>query len=219
MDGAGLKSVAELQFDCDWTASTSAKYFLLLSNIKKIQPGILLSATIRLHQIKYSGKTGIPPVDRGLLMCYNMGNLKNPATKNSIIETAELQKYTGTLASYALPLDIGLPLFSWQVLFRNNSYKGLIENLPDSILQSDLFEKNGNRYRLLRDSVIYGYALQKDDVLRDEQSEYKEILHTAAVVSSSIKNTPCRVSLYHLDSVILKKYSLHELETVYNSLR
>jgi hypothetical protein len=214
-----FKSIAEIQFDCDWTASTRSKYFLFLHAIKKLQPGIPVSATIRLHQIKYSGKTGIPPVDRGLLMCYNMGNLKNPATKNSILETTELQKYTGTLSSYPLPLDIGLPLFSWQVLFRNNNYVGLIENLPDSILQSGLFEKKGNQYHLLQDSFEAGYALQKDDILRDEQSDFKEILRIAEIISSKLKNTPCRVSFYHLDSVILKKYSLHELETVVNSLR
>ena len=214
-----FKSMPEIQFDCDWTASTKAKYFLLLNSFKQLKPGTVISATIRLHQIKYVTKTGVPPVDRGLLMCYNMGNLKNPATKNSIIETAELEKYTGALSSYPLPLDVGLPLFSWQVLFRNNRYTGLIENMPDSILQTGLFEKSGNQYRLLKDSQIVGYALQKDDVLRDEQSGYKEILSTAAAISSKLKNTPCRVSLYHIDSVILKKYSLHELETIYNSLR
>jgi hypothetical protein len=148
-----------------------------------------------------------------------MGNLKNPATKNSIIEAAELQKYTGTLSSYPLPLDIGLPLFSWKVLFRQNRYVGLIENMPDSILQSGLFEKRGNQYRLLKDSLVFGYALHKDDILRDEQSDYKEVLSTVAIIGSKLKNTPCRVSLYHLDSLILKKYSLHELETIYNSLR
>ena len=214
-----FQSIAELQFDCDWTATTRAKYFLLLSTIKKMQPEIPVSATIRLHQIKYSGKTGIPPVDRGLLMCYNMGNLKNPATQNSILETTELQKYTASLSSYPLPLDIGLPLFSWQVLFRNNSYAGLIENMPDSILQNGLFERKGNRYRLLKDSLVEGYALQKDDVLRDEQIDFKELLSTAAIINGKLKNTPCRVSFYHLDSVILKKYSLNELETVFNSLR
>lgn len=214
-----FRSIAEIQFDCDWTTSTRTKYFLFLSTIKKLQPDIPVSATIRLHQIKYSGKTGIPPVDRGLLMCYNMGNLKNPATQNSILETTELQKYTASLSSYPLPLDIGLPLFGWQVLFRNNSYAGLIENMPDSILQTGLFEKKGNRYRMLKDSLVDGYALQKDDVLRDEQTDIKALLHTAAIINGKLKNTPCRVSFYHLDSVILKKYSLHELETVFNSLR
>ena len=131
----------------------------------------------------------------------------------------ELQKYTASLSSYPLPLDIGLPLFSWQVLFRNNSYTGLIENMPYSILQTQLFERKGNRYRLLKDSIVEGYALQKDDILRDEQIDFKELLSTAAIINGKLKNTPCRVSFYHLDSVILKKYSLHELETVFNSLR
>ena len=214
-----IDSVQEVQFDCDWSSTTKDKYFLLLSRFKQLQPGVATSATIRLHQIKFMGKTGVPPVNRGLLMCYNMGNLKNPATQNSIIETAELQKYIGQLNNYPMPLDVALPLFDWQVLFRKNVYAGLIGNLPDSILEGPLFEKKGNRYRVMQNGLVGGYTLQKDDVLRNERSDYATIISTASAISRQLKNTSLRVSLYHLDSLILKKYSLHELETVFNSLR
>lgn len=100
------QKINEVQIDCDWSSSTKEKYFSLLTYIKKIGfPN--LSATIRLHQVKFSATTGIPPVAKSLLMCYNMGNLKDPATKNSIIETAELKKYTSNLGAYPLPLDVG----------------------------------------------------------------------------------------------------------------
>jgi len=55
--------------------------------------------------------------------------------------------------------------------------------------------------------------------LRNEKSDYAELISTANAISSQLKNTSLRVSLYHLDSLILKKYSIHELETVFNSLR
>ena len=32
-----------------------------------------------------------------------MGNLTDPSTRNSILETAELKKYTGNLSTYPLP--------------------------------------------------------------------------------------------------------------------
>lgn len=214
-----FKEVPEVQFDCDWTAATKEKYFLLLHSFKKLKPNAAISATIRLHQIKYLSKTGLPPVDKGLLMCYNMGNLKNPATKNSIIETEELKKYTGNLAAYPLPLDVALPLFNWKVLFRNNTYAGLIQNLPDSLLTNSFTSKNGNRYLFLKDSLLAGYTFKKGDVVRNEQSDYSEIISTAEAISQKLKNTTLRVSLYHLDSLLLSKYSLHELETIYNSLR
>ncbi len=217
----GLDNIKELQIDCDWTASTRSSYFLLLEQINRFckTNAITLSCTIRLHQIKFMSKTGVPPVNRGLLMCYNMGNLKNPATTNSIIETAELEKYTGNLSAYPLALDIALPLFEWKVLFRNNVYSGLIENLPDAIITADAASKNNNRFVFLKDTTMAGYSFKKGDLLRSEESNYATLLSTAASISPQLKNTTIRVSLYHLDSVILKKYSLHELETVYSRLR
>lgn len=211
-------SIPEIQIDCDWTAGTREKYFRLLNKLKLLTTNCKLSATIRLHQIKFMSKTGIPPVDRGLLMCYNMGNLKNVSAVNSIIDTKELKKYTGNLQNYPLPLDVAFPLFNWKVLFRNQLYAGLLEELPDTALSASWCSKTGNRYLVLKDSVVQGYALRKGDILRDEQSDIKEVLETAAEISKRLKNTPLRVSLYHLDSVILAKYTTHELESIYNRL-
>lgn len=219
-----VDSIPEIQIDCDWTAATKDKYFQLLKIIKLSAgsngktPNTKLSATIRLHQIKFLSKTGIPPVDRGLLMCYNMGNLKDPATKNSIVETEEIKKYVGNLSSYPLPLDVAFPLFDWKVLYRNNVYSGLIQGLPDAAFSNAFCNKTGNRYNVLKDTLLLGYNLRKGDMIRDEQSDIKEVLAAANEIGKHLKNTPLRVSLYHLDSVILSKYSTHELESIYNSL-
>lgn len=221
----GFDSIPEVQIDCDWTASTREKYFQLLNNLKLQttnlptgQAGFKLSATIRLHQIKFISETGIPPVDRGLLMCYNMGNLKNPATNNSILETEELKKYTGNLSRYPLPLDVAFPLFDWKVLFRKNIYSGLIQGLTDEALKISCFTRTGNRYLVLKDTLLDGYDLRKGDMIRDEQSDNKEVLTAAAEINRHLKNTALRVSFYHLDSLILSKYTTHELESIYNSL-
>lgn len=213
-----MSQPVEIQIDCDWTQSTGKKYFHLLNIIKsKIKP-TALSCTIRLHQIKYLTKSGVPPVNRGLLMCYNMGNLKDPTTKNSILETTELEKYVGQLSNYPLPLDIALPLFEWKVLFRNNFYNGLIQNFADSILTNSFTLRNGNRFQILKDTILLGYDLRNGDMLRNEQSTISEILSTTKLLNKRLKNTSLRVSLYHLDSVILNKYTTHELESIYNSL-
>lgn len=214
-----FNSIKEIQIDCDWTQVTKEKYFRLLNNLKLLTPNFKLSSTIRLHQIKFLVKTGVPPVDRGLLMCYNMGNLKNPATSNSILQTEELKKYMGNLSSYPLPLDVAFPLFDWKVLYRNNAYSGLIQNLPYNSLSAAFTKRTGNRYEILKDTLLSGFDLRKGDMIRDEQSGIKEILSAAREVSNRLKNTRLRVSLYHLDSVILNKYTTHELESIYNSLR
>jgi hypothetical protein len=210
-----IKAVEEVQIDCDWTIATKEKYFRLLESIKK--SGIpTLSATIRLHQVKFMAQTGVPPVDRGLLMCYNMGNLKSSSIKNSILDADELKKYTSKLSAYPLQLDIGLPLFDWYVLFRNNQFQGLVKSMD--ILNPAISKINENQFAFIKDTIISDVHFKKGDVLRQEKSEYKEIMKTAEYVSDKLKNTTLRVALFHLDSITLKKYSLHELESIYNSL-
>lgn len=213
-----FNDIPEIQFDCDWTASTKDKYFALLNEFRKQFTQMPISATIRLHQVKYVSKSGIPPVNRGLLMCYNMGNLKNPATKNSILETEELKKYTGSLQDYPLPLDIALPLFDWKVLYRNNRYAGLIQGLPETAFSGSFSTQKENRYLLTKDTLLMGYDLRKGDMIRNEQIRVKDVLASARVIGSRLKNTSLRVSLYHLDSVILNKYPTHDLENIYRSL-
>ena len=212
-----INDIPEIQVDCDWTAGSRENYFSLLRYIKQqLKPGILLSTTIRLHQVKYQARSGVPPADKGLLMCYNMGNLKNPFTRNSIIETAELQKYTGNISSYPIPLDIGLPLFEWKVLFRERVYAGLIQNLPTELLKPSFTVRKDNNFQMLKDTLLNGYALRKGDVLRSEESKTNEVLAAGKVINTHLKNTHPLISLYHLDSVTLSKYATNELENLYD---
>jgi hypothetical protein len=214
-----LINISEIQIDCDWTASTKEKYFNLLNRLKELNNTVAFSATIRLHQIKFSEKTGVPPVSRGMLMCYNMGNLTNMETRNSILEIDELKKYIGDLHNYPLPLDVALPLFDWKVLFRKGKFSGLIEGLPDSLLTATAFSKNGNRFIAVKDTTAGGYEFKAGDLLRNEESSYKDVLEAATLLSEKVSNRELRISLYHLDPVILNKYSTHEIENIYNALR
>ena len=220
LDENDLLNIKEVQFDCDWTESTRDKYFELLRYMKML-PKLAdktLSVTIRLYQCKYKDKAGIPPANRGLLMCYNMGNLKNPQTKNSILETEELQKYIGNLNDYPLPLDIALPLFDWTVLFRQGQYQGLISNLPSALLDTGVSKTDGNYKEMIVDTVLNGYELKKGDRLREEKSTFDEIMKTGKALTPQLITPEFNVVLYHLDSAILKKYTKDELEKVYSSL-
>lgn len=69
-----IENVKEIQIDCDWTASTQETYFEFLHYLKEKAKDkqIQLSATIRLHQLSMTP----PPVDRGILMMYNTGDVK-----------------------------------------------------------------------------------------------------------------------------------------------
>lgn len=215
--------IPEIQMDCDWTATSRDKYFSLLGQLQPLPffRQKTLSATIRLYQCKYRYRTGVPPVNRGLLMCYNMGNLKNQQTHNSILEAAELEKYIGNLSDYPLPLDIALPLFDWKVLYRNQAYTGLIQGLPDSLLNHDGISRktSSNTFTMLQDTILNGYSLKKGDHIRQEDATFDELMRATRLLRSKLVTPSINVALYHLDSLTLHKYSSHELEEVFNSLR
>lgn len=215
----GLKSLKEWQIDCDWTATTKDKYFSLLKFLQQRESSINFSATIRLHQIKYLDKTGVPPVKKGMLMCYNMGNLTNVNTTNSILDVNELRKYLGTLKNYPLPLDVALPIFEWKVLFRRDSFKGILENLPDSLLTKSLFNRRGNRFTALADTILQGYEIQKNDVLRQENSSLEQVLAAANLINEKLAGDSINVSIFHMDKLTLEKYKQHELENIYDAMR
>jgi hypothetical protein len=212
----GLQLANEVQIDCDWTATTKDAYFSFIHQLKQ-QPFFqhkILSATIRLHQLKFISQNGVPPVDKGLLMCYNMGNLRYPQTKNSIIEEDELKKYVNNLNAYPLPLDVALPVFDWYVLFDGNGYKGLLRDFQ-------LSNEDGKKQRIefAADTVINGYAFKSGQWLRHERSEAEVVKKCAALISRKLKAKELTVILYHLDEENLTKYNLHELESFYNGFR
>lgn len=207
-----LNLAPEVQVDCDWNQTTRKKYFRLLSTVR-VHPFLQnkqLSATIRLHQVKFINESGIPPVDKGLLMCYNMGNLYRPEVKNSILDIHELEKYIGYLSDYPLQLDLALPLFDWYVWFRNNRFKGLIHT-PDISLEVK------GRKLFLKDTLVNGFSFEKGDWLRYEGSEIEEVKKAALLIRKKIKQEKITVVLYHLDEYNLKKYSPNEMESVFDS--
>ncbi len=162
----------EIQIDCDWTITTKDKYFRLLQKIKgHLDKGQILSATIRLHQIKFANKTGIPPVDRGVLMLYNMAPLKNYDTFNSIYDAQIIDSYLENITEYYLPLDLALPLYRQLVVFKNKKYFGVIRE-PDffEVSKSDYFKyDHANIYECVKDTTINNLYINNGSHIRVEK--------------------------------------------------
>ncbi len=217
----GAKPPAEIQLDCDWTAANRDRYFSLLRELR-LQPFFRdrrLSCTIRLHQIKYQSRSGIPPADRGLLMCYNMGSLRKPGAHNSILNPELAEEYLRHLGDYPLPLDVALPLFDWCLLFRDGKLRGILRDLPpESVAASPLFRASGtNLYTCLADCSIGGYPLRGGDIVRTEKSEYRDVLRMARFAARNIRNDSLSVLLFHCDSLTLAKHPDDEPEAIYSA--
>jgi hypothetical protein len=211
----------EVQFDCDWALSTRAKYFRLLAQIKKALPSATrLSATIRLHQIKFYRTTGIPPVERGMLMYYNMDDWKNIRTQNSILDLTVAGRYADYISDYPLPLDVVLPIFNWAVIYRNGKFIAFINHLNHKDLeQSQTFKKASqtNQYVALRDTLFRGLTIRRGDRFRIEESTIENLKISSKTLAQEIQNTKATFALYHLDSLNLSYYEKDSLQQVFQT--
>ena len=162
--------VSEVQFDCDWSLSTKQAYFSMLEAFKKEYP-YQLSATIRLHQVKYREETGVPPVDYGVLMYYNMDKITATGA-NSIYNRATAKRYIGSLKSYPLQLNIALPMFSWGV----HSVRGEVVNLVSGLTSAEIKTLKGvvatdipNVYEVKTQTYYKGRLWQAGDRIKIEE--------------------------------------------------
>lgn len=207
-----------IQIDCDWSLSTKAAYFSFLKSLQNqlSNKTIQLSATIRLHQIKYVDKTGIPPVAKGLLMFYNMGEVGSPNTINSILDLDIAKKYTASLDQYPLPLDVGLPLFQWGVLFRNGKMIQLINQLQESELTDPVrfVVKAPTQWEVLKDTYLNGLFLYEGDFIRLERVTKNELLAAAEILSPYFSGKEFDLLFYHLDESVLANFSIADLKEV-----
>lgn len=205
------------QFDCDWTPSTRTAFFSFLQKIRLyLPPDNQLSATIRLHQYKFPKQTGVPPVDRGMLMLYNTGDLDDPAETNSIFKTTDAQRYLiGAPARYALPLDVALPIFSWALVFRNQEFWKIIPD-PNPAMWADTsrFERlNATRFRIRQGTFVGGHYLRPDDQLRVESIAPSLLKQAAQLAAQTDLASNATIAFFHLDSTTVLQYPVSVLDS------
>ncbi len=199
----------EIQIDCDWSGTTKEKYFQFL---EVLQQQLKTSVTIRLHQIKYKDKTGVPPVNYGVLMLYNVGDLSD-FKQNSILKNTTVKQYINNNTNYPLSLDVALPMFSQVVVKNNEGRLRLINRAVTSDFDKDTvhFDKiSTNLYKVKEKFLYRGQYLYKDFLLKIEKSEPEETLKSYQVITKSkleIKN----IILYHLDEEELAIHNYKEL--------
>nr|WP_322624790.1 hypothetical protein [uncultured Flavobacterium sp.] len=205
--------IHEILIDCDWTPKSKENYFFLLREIKKAFPKYTIAATIRLWQYRDYELAGIPPADRGLLMCYNMGDIKKRETQNSIATADEFKKYI-THNDYPLKLDVALPLFSWMVAFRDNKLLGIVPNDVD--LNSKYLKKSDDtHYRFVEDVVIGETYYREGDAIRVEKVSDTEIKKMIDIVKDNVDLENSRVTFFSWDDKIIESYGTKTISGYY----
>ena len=206
--------IKEMQLDCDWSASTKTTYFTFLKDLQSQLGDIQLACTIRLHQIKYQESTGIPPVKKGLLMCYNMDDIDKITTPNSIVSSKVFEQYINENSSYPLALDLALPIFQWGLIFRLGKLSVISNDLTKASFDPTFgFRIGKNSFLMKKDTIINETNFCKGDIIRLESSSVKELYRLAEQLSET-KLKFGQVIYYHLSQAHLNSYHAQHLSAI-----
>jgi hypothetical protein len=148
---------AGIQFDCDWTEKTKDNYFYFLREYHS-RSGSTLSSTIRLRQLKFADRTGIPPVDHGVLIFYNMDSAGG-AAGNPIYDRSSAHHYTPSLRNYPLILDLALPIIKTA---SSDDLLGIVDDV--------------NRHSNHRIRNIIFFDLDHQNLVRYDKQLFREVL-------------------------------------------
>jgi hypothetical protein len=208
----------EIQFDCDWTETTKKAYFLFLQQYKTLSKQII-SATIRLHQIKYVNRTGIPPVDRGVLMYYNMGDI-DAGPANSIYDKPIAAKYNPFIKSYPLTLDIALPIFAWGLQLREGKVVKLLNKMNFLHFENDsnFTRTSKNRYAVKHACFHGGYYFKENDAVKTEHVPEEDLLDIIKQVNRYSNHRISNLIFYDLDKENLLLYDKNVFQKILDRL-
>jgi hypothetical protein len=188
-----------VMLDCDWSAKTRAKFFRL-TQVMNDSLDVPLTATIRLHQYAQPFQTGVPPADRGMLMPYNVGQITAPGDGISIFDLSVAEPYFTSTKPYPLPLDIGLPAFSWGVQFRNGKFMGILQDdqVRTAMNFSMLSGETDGTMQVTQENNTVLPELHLGDVVRMERMTPEVIAQVAELARTAVNSDTMAVAYFEV---------------------
>ena len=217
----GSLAFREIQIDCDWTETTKELFFAFTGKLRRTahENGVLLSATIRLHQIKFADITGVPPVDRGMLMFYNLGTIDATTGDSSIYNRTDALKYAKWIKSYKLPMDVVLPIFSWGIQSRDGRVVALIEDMDrEELSKIKWLHPESEQFYVADDAgFFHGHYFSRGDHLKFEATTPETTAEAAILVSknqASISHFQT-IAIFDLNERNLKTYAKEDFNQIF----
>jgi len=205
-----LKSYSEIQIDCDWTKSTRANYFAFLEELKTVS-NKQLSATLRLHQVKFKEREGIPPLDKMVLMCYATENPNEVVDRNSILDLDLAKDYLHNLENYPIKLDVALPIYSWAIVTNTIGKVKLVNSFSeDDLVGKPVVNKGKGIYEVTDDFFVEKFYLSKGFKIKVENINPELLSDSKAFLDSKLKYD-YSIIYYHLDDKFTQQYNLKDL--------
>jgi hypothetical protein len=208
------KMYRELQIDCDWSVSTKEAYFYLLKSIKE-KANKEISCTMRLYPYKYRDEMGSPPVDRIMLLCYNLLNPKFNTDKNTILELDELKKYIDFKSNYPVPVDVALPVYSSGYRFEQQQFGGVFHAVPKEFEAFAIPMEMDLHYLIPNDTSLNYTYFHKGEKIKVERVSEAVLIEAARVLSNHFNQSEMNVALYHLDHEELNQYNYEVLDSIF----
>jgi hypothetical protein len=211
-------SHTKVQVDCDWSLTTRDKYFSFLIAFKKLGQK-QLEVTIRLHQVKFKNRTGVPPADRGVLMFYNMGKLNADLQQpNSIYNSDDADKYIAYLSTYPLKLDIALPLFSWAIHIRDGRVIQVYGKIGRrQLIDQTHFEsiEGPANFRAKASFFLEGIYIKQNDIFKLEETDGNTLNAAAKQLKQHLpKQKHTTIIYYELANIDPEKFNAQTIGQV-----
>jgi len=214
---SSFKKYIELQIDCDWTISTKDNYHQFL-RILKSKLKCQLSATLRLYPFKFQKEMGVLPVDRAMLMCYNLISPLKFKHSNSILEVEELKKYLEGSKDYPCPLDVALPVFNNVLVYKSNEFVGMV-HLSEPQIKS-ISTPQSKFWRLVtKDTVMEQVTFERGDKIKFEKVSDKELRSCIEVLNANVYfRENATISFFQLNDNQVNDYGIQKINTYYSLL-
>ncbi len=185
----GIDKVNEMQIDCDWTVSTQQAFFAFMGAVRSEAHKHRLgtSVTIRLHQLSQTP----PPADRGVLMLYNTGDVRNIECHKPILDIDDVRPYLSRLSHYKLPLTAAYPTFRLDVLFRARQFVGIVHRKDE-------------------------YPILPTDSIAVRQPSLADILAVKSAVGRESANVNNEIIIYDISSPSYKHYNTQDYDQIFS---
>ena len=210
--------IPDILIDCDWSEGTKENFFYFVQKLDEETLDFEITTTLRLWQYKDQKRAGIPPVNRVLLMCYNLQPANQYGIQNSIVSLSEIKKYTEGV-TYPLDIDIALPAFAWGVIFRQQKFEGLVTDSLNTYRSDTLrFEKvNKNLYRFNEEMVIGDFFARPGDELRIEDISKDELIELTQYLFKTLKmKDQSRITFFSWDQENINGYGTEQFKKIYS---
>jgi len=158
--------------------------------------------------VKYHATTGVPPVDRGVLMYYNMGRI-GAGEASSVYDRATAEAYLPAVSAYPRDLDIALPIFTWGIHLRNNRVVGLLNKTDVATFADDThFEQTKPQFFEVKENILkMGKYFKRGDQVKIESIAADDLRMMAADLAGELPHHPKEIIFYDLDAFNLNHYA------------